>query len=69
MRPDLSAGGVAFYEGASEKAEDREAKLWIDAVVKNKDPFVLPEQAFVVSQILEGIYESAKSGKPFEFKK
>ncbi len=57
LKPDLSAGGVAFYEGSNgAKPEDREAALWIDAVVNDKPPFVLPEQAYAVSQILEGIY-------------
>ena len=65
--PGLDAGGVAFYDGAADNPADREARLWIDAVVNDKPPFVLPEQAFVVSQILEGIYESAKTGKPFYF--
>jgi predicted dehydrogenase len=69
LRPDLSAGGVAFYSGGSERAEDREAKLWIDAVINNKAPFVLPEQACAVSQILEGIYIAAKTGKPYDFAK
>ena len=67
LKPDLSAGGVAFYEGASENPADREARLWIEAVENNTAPFVLPEQAFVVSQILEGIYLSAKSEKPHCF--
>jgi len=67
MKPNLSAGGVAFYEGASENPAEREAKLWIDAVVNNTAPFVLPEQAFAVTQILEGIYISAKTGSIFNF--
>ena len=67
LKPDLSAGGVAFYEGASDNPAEREARLWIDAVINNKAPFVLPEQAFVVSQILEGIYIAAKTDKPFYF--
>ena len=34
LKPDLSAGGVAFYEGSNgSKTEDREAALWIHAVV------------------------------------
>lgn len=70
LRPDLSAGGVAFYSGSTGGSpEDREASLWINAVVNDKTPFVLPEQAFVVSQILEGIYTSAKTGEPFYFNK
>ena len=69
LTPALDAGGVAFYDGASDNPADREARLWIDAIINNKAPVVLPEQAFVVSQILEGIYISAKSGKPYYFAK
>ena len=70
MKPNFNAGGVAFYEGVSEDPAQREAALWInDAVLKNKAPFVLPEEAFVVTQILEGIYKSAKSGEPYYFNK
>jgi predicted dehydrogenase len=64
---DLSAGGAAFYEGKSETDADREARLWIEAVVNNTNPVVMPEQALVVSQILEAIYSSAASGKPVMF--
>lgn len=68
LKPDLNAGGVAFYEGAGNQApENREARLWLNAVINDTDPFVLPEQALVVSQILEGIYASAKSGEPYYF--
>ena len=44
-----------------------EAKQWIDAIVNDTDPVVLPEQALVVSEILEAIYESSKTGKPVYF--
>lgn len=60
---DLGAGGVAFYEGKAEKGPDIELRLWIDAIEQDKDPVVTPEQAYVVSQILEAIYESAQTGK------
>lgn len=59
---DLGAGGVAFFEGKSESPTDLEARWWIDAVVQDKDPWVKPEEAYVVSLILEAIYESAKTG-------
>ena len=36
--------------------------------LKDKEPLVLPEQALVVTEILEAIYDSAKSGKPVYFK-
>ncbi len=63
---DLSAGGVAFYAGRSESDADMEARLWIDAILNDKQPTVLPEQAYVVSQLLEAIYDSARTGKAIE---
>ena len=66
-KPDLGVGGVAFYDGESESAAEREARLWIDSIVNDTDPVVLPEQAIVVTQILEAIYESSKTGKPVYF--
>ena len=66
--PSLGAGGVAFYDGAGNGTPaEREARAWINAILNDTDPVVLPEQAFVVTQILEGIYESAKTGKPYYF--
>lgn len=60
---DLKAGGVAFYDGASESAADKEMRAWINAIDQDIEPVVTPEQAYVVSQILEAIYESARTGK------
>jgi predicted dehydrogenase len=68
LKPDLSAGGVAFYEGAGAGSpQDNEARLWLNAIINDTDPFVLPEQALVASRILEGIYISAKTGEPYYF--
>jgi predicted dehydrogenase len=64
---ELRSGGVAFYSGTAESDADREARLWIEAVIEDKDPVVLPSQALVVSEILEAIYTSARSGKPVFF--
>ena len=64
----FDAGGVDFYEGGNgDDPAFREAKLWIDAVLNDKTPFVLPEQAFAITQILEGIYTSAKTGTVYNF--
>ncbi|MDD4680478.1 MAG: Gfo/Idh/MocA family oxidoreductase [Clostridia bacterium] len=68
-KPNLEAGGAAFYDGHQESPADREARLWIESVINDTDPVVKPEQALVVTEILEGIYESAKSGKPYYFNK
>ncbi len=64
---DTSAGGVAFYSGASGSSAEVEAANWIKAIVDDTDPVVKPEQAYVVSQILEAIYESSKTGNPVYF--
>ena len=69
LKPDLKASGVAFYDGHSESSEDREARVFTNAVMGKGELVVKAEQAFIVTQILEGIYTSAKTGKPFYFKK
>ena len=66
--PQLNAKGAAFYDGVKgESPADREARLWIEAVREDKTPFVTPEQAIVITRILEGIYTSAKTGEMFKF--
>jgi predicted dehydrogenase len=64
---ELGAGGVAFYSGAASTPPVSEARQWIESVVNDTDPTVLPEQAYVVSQILEAIYTSSKTGKAVYF--
>jgi predicted dehydrogenase len=66
-RINLEAGGVAFYGGTEESAADVEARLWIDAVIHDKEPVVKPEEALVVTEILEAIYESGRTGKAVYF--
>jgi predicted dehydrogenase len=67
--PDLSAGGVAFYDGVQDTPPISEQRQWLDAIENDTDPTVLPEQACVVSEILEAIYTSAKTGEPVYFNK
>ncbi len=63
LTPSFNGGGADFFEGSgNESPAEREARLWIDAVVNDKEVFVKPEQAYTVTRILEGIYESSKSG-------
>lgn len=64
----FKAGGAAFFDGETNAAPaDVEAAQWIDAVREGKQPLTHAEQAYTVTRILEGIYESAKTGKPFYF--
>ncbi|TCN01218.1 putative dehydrogenase [Paenibacillus sp. BK033] len=60
---DLSAGGVAFYDGASERDIDVECAAWINSILNDTDLVVKAEQALVVTEILEAIYESARTGE------
>ena len=65
---NMKAGGVAFYEGSGgAKPEDREARLFYNAILHGTKPSVDPEEAYCVTKILEGIYTSAKTGKMFVF--
>ena len=64
---ELGAGGVAFYSGSAATPPVTEARAWIDSIINDKAPVVLPEQACVVSKILEAIYTSSKTGKAVMF--
>ena len=68
-QPVLGAGAVDFYEGDGDGTPaEIEARMWIEHVKDSSKPLVTkPEQAFVVTQILEAIYESQKTGKPVFF--
>ena len=66
-KPQLGAAGVAFYDGESDKPQDVEQKVFYEAITEGKPLTVLPEQAMVVTQILEAIYKSAKENKTVYF--
>jgi len=67
-RVNTKAGGVNFYSGSQGTPAEVEAANWIKCIVEDTDPVVLPEQALVVSKILEAIYTSSKTGEPVYFK-
>ncbi len=68
LTPDLSAASVAFFEGSTGSApEDVELSTFLSAVRNDTPLVVLPEQAYVVTQILEAIYLSAKEGREVRF--
>jgi predicted dehydrogenase len=66
-KPSLEAGGVAFFNGNDETPEVLEQITFANAVMGKGNLTVLPEQAAVVTRILDAIYESAKTGKPVYF--
>ena len=67
--PVLAAGGAAFYDGDTDGTPaEIEARMWIDHVLDDSKPLITkPEQAYVVTQILEAIYKSQETGMPVFF--
>ncbi|MBM7709842.1 Gfo/Idh/MocA family protein [Enterococcus lemanii] len=66
---ELETGGVDFYDGAGSDPAVLEAQSWVDAILNDTEPVVKPEEALVVTEILEAIYESSKTGEPVFLKK
>jgi predicted dehydrogenase len=63
----MKAGGaVAYFNGASSEPGYLEAKQWLLSILQDTQPLVLPEQAFVVTQVLDAIYQSAREGRRIE---
>src|SRR5699024_9622673 len=60
----LETGGVDFYDRSGDDPELVEARAWIESNLYDKEVVVRPEQALVVTQILEAIYQTAKLGEP-----
>jgi predicted dehydrogenase len=54
---------IPYYGSKTESEGDREARVWIEAILDDKEPLVKPEEAYIVTNILEAIYESARTGK------
>ena len=68
LEPNFDAGGVDFFDGSNcGNTNDAEAATFINAVRGKGKLYVKAEEAAVVTRILEGIYESAKTGKPYYF--
>lgn len=59
---------IAFESVADDRETGfREISSWIDTIMEDKEPVVLPAQAAVVAQILDAIYESDQAGRPVYF--
>ena len=67
LEPDLKPSGVNFYEGVSESPAVMEQRVFTDACLGKGSLVTKPEHAAVVTRILEAIYISAETGKPYFF--
>ena len=67
-KPDFSEGAIVYVPGGRIiSPEEKESRNFYDAILYGAELRVKPEQALVVTQILEAIYESGKTGKPVVF--
>ena len=63
----ISGGaGVAYFGGVAVSPADIETRGWLETLINDVEPLVLPRQALVTTQILEAIYDSARLGKAIE---
>ncbi len=65
-KPQLGAAGVAFFDGEEEKPQVLEAKCFYSAIEHGTELVVKPEQALVVTEVLDAMYRSAQTGKLIE---
>lgn len=62
-KPALDPAGVVFYDGAADDENMAEQRTFYEAVTMGKELVVKPEQALVVTKILEAIYQSGAERK------
>ncbi|MCD8859629.1 Gfo/Idh/MocA family oxidoreductase [Staphylococcus gallinarum] len=60
---EIDNPGVDFFDSESIDEAEEEARAWVQCIIDDTEPIVKPEEALVVTQILEAIYHSAKTGK------
>jgi len=60
-------GVVKYFGGSSDDPGVVETRQWLKALHGEGEPLVKPEQAFLVTKLLDCIYKSAKSGKEITF--
>ncbi|WP_099469758.1 Gfo/Idh/MocA family protein [Konateibacter massiliensis] len=68
MEETLSpVGGVAYFGGGGGAEGTVDCEQWLLSVQNNTEPLVQPEEAFMVTKILDAIYRSAEEGKEIVF--
>lgn len=62
-----TGGAVAYFSGSQNEPGCVEADQWLKAILNDTEPLVKPEEAFIVTKILDSIYKSANTGKEIVF--
>ena len=66
LEPSLEDAGAPFAIQTL-CPEFTESRVWLDAIKNDTEVYVKPEQAMVVSQILDAVYRSSETGKEIFF--
>ncbi|WP_248930048.1 Gfo/Idh/MocA family protein [Paenibacillus hamazuiensis] len=62
-----TGSSIAYFSGKDEAPGVLEAEQWLECIIQDTEPLVKPEQAYVVTQILDAVYRSAETGQTVEF--
>ncbi len=62
-----AAGNIAYFEGGSGDPGVIDNRQWLEAIQNNTQPLVKPEEALVVTRVLEAIYQSDAEKKEIKF--
>ena len=66
MQETVTPSRPAPAQGVS-KETIADCRHWLEAIQKGTSPLVKPEQALVVTRILEGIYRAAEQNREIRF--
>ena len=64
---NTALGGVELSPDKKAVPGEVECQVWLDAVEGKRELIVKPEQAFIVTKILDAVYQSAKTGRQVVF--
>ena len=68
MEETISASGqIAYRSGGGVNAGFVDNRQWLEAILQGTEPLVKPEEALVVTQILDAIYRAAETNREVRF--
>ena len=68
MQESISpTGSVAYFGGGGGEEGTIDCKQWLEAVANGTEPLCKPEQALVVTKVLDAIYQSARENREIKF--
>ena len=68
MQESISpVGGVAYFGGGGGEEGTIDCRQWLESINKGTQALVRPEQALVVTQVLDAIYQSAGKNAEVRF--